>query len=177
MKKIANFSSIFKGYKKYLVVGGVFTIYMLFFDNASFLVHRNMNSELDKLTRQKQFLQKQFNDLFQIASHTDKSFLGAVRAQEAKQLKGLEHLEKRLLKAQKKKHKDQLDRAISLRISLFPKESLQERVNNFSEYMIETQGQLIKLLIRHLNPFDFRFVILCYEECFPKQGECIEYFK
>ena len=52
MKKIANFSSIFKGYKKYLVVGGVFTIYMLFFDNASFLVHRNMNSELDKLTRQ-----------------------------------------------------------------------------------------------------------------------------
>ena len=48
MKKIANFSSIFKGYKKYLVVGGVFTIYMLFFDNASFLVHRNMNSELDK---------------------------------------------------------------------------------------------------------------------------------
>jgi bacillithiol biosynthesis cysteine-adding enzyme bshC len=128
-------------------------------------------------TEQKQFLQKQFNDLFQIASHTDKSFLGAVRAQEAKQLKGLEHLEKRLLKAQKKKYKDQLDRAISLRISLFPKESLQERVNNFSEYMIETQGQLIKLLIRHLNPFDFRFVILCYEEYFQKQGECIEYFK
>ena len=59
MKKTANFSSIFKGYKKYLVVGGVFTIYMLFFDNASFLVHRNMNSELDKLTRQKQFLQKE----------------------------------------------------------------------------------------------------------------------
>ena len=56
MKKTANFSSIFKGYKKYLVVGGVFTIYMLFFDNASFLVHRNMNSELDKLTRHKQFL-------------------------------------------------------------------------------------------------------------------------
>ena len=52
-------NSIFKGYKKYLVVGGVFTIYMLFFDNASFLVHRNMNSELDKLTRQKQFLQKE----------------------------------------------------------------------------------------------------------------------
>ena len=34
MKKTANFSSIFKGYKKYFVVGGVFTIYMLFFDNA-----------------------------------------------------------------------------------------------------------------------------------------------
>ena len=48
MKKIANFSSMFKGYKKYLVVGGVLTIYMLFFDNASFLVQRNMNSELDK---------------------------------------------------------------------------------------------------------------------------------
>ena len=98
-----------------------------------------------------------------------------VKAQEKKQLKGLEQLEKRLLKAQKKKYKEQLERILSLRISLFPKESLQERVDNFSEYMIHTQGLLIEMLIKHLNPFDFRFVILCYDtSC--REGECIEYF-
>lgn len=124
---------------------------------------------------QKQMLEKQFADLLEIALHTDKSFLGAVKAQEKKQLKGLEQLEKRLLKAQKKKYKEQLERILSLRISLFPKESLQERVDNFSEYMIHTQGQLIEMLIKHLNPFDFRFVILCYDtSC--REGECIEYF-
>ena len=124
---------------------------------------------------QKQMLEKQFADLLEIALHTDKSFLGAVKAQEKKQLKGLEQLEKRLLKAQKKKYKEQLERILSIRISLFPKESLQERVDNFSEYMIQTQGLLIEMLIKHLNPFDFRFVILCYDtSC--REGECIEYF-
>ena len=124
---------------------------------------------------QKACLQEHFTQLHQIAAHTDKSFLGAVKAQEAKQLKGLEHLEKRLLKAQKKKYRETLDRVLALRVSLFPKESLQERVDNFSAYMIESQGQLIDILIKELSPFDFRFVILSYESKANKE-DCIEYF-
>jgi len=44
--------------------------------------------------------------MYRIAEETDKSFFGAVKAQEVKQKKGLDVLEKRLLKAQKKKLKD-----------------------------------------------------------------------
>ena len=124
---------------------------------------------------QRACLQEHFAQLHQIAAHTDKSFLGAVKAQEAKQLKGLDNLEKRLLKAQKKKYRETLDRVIDLRVSLFPKESLQERVDNFSEYMIESQGQFINTLVKHLSPFDFRFVILSYE-CSEQTKDCIEYF-
>ena len=124
---------------------------------------------------QRACLQEHFTQLHQIAAHTDKSFLGAVKAQEAKQLKGLDNLEKRLLKAQKKKYRETLDRVIDLRVSLFPKESLQERVDNFSEYMIESQGQFIDTLVKHLSPFDFRFVILSYE-CSEQTKDCIEYF-
>ena len=124
---------------------------------------------------QRACLQEHFAQLHQIAAHTDKSFLGAVKAQEAKQLKGLDNLEKRLLKAQKKKYRETLDRVIDLRVSLFPKESLQERVDNFSEYMIKSQGQFINTLIKHLSPFDFRFVILSYE-CSEQTKDCIEYF-
>ena len=124
---------------------------------------------------QRACLQEHFAQLHQIAAHTGKSFLGAVKAQEAKQLKGLDNLEKRLLKAQKKKYRETLDRVIDLRVSLFPKESLQERVDNFSEYMIESQGQFINTLVKHLSPFDFRFVILSYE-CSEQTKDCIEYF-
>jgi len=124
---------------------------------------------------QRACLQEHFAQLHRIAAHTDKSFLGAVKAQETKQLKGLDNLEKRLLKAQKKKYRETLDRVIDLRVSLFPKESLQERVDNFSEYMIESQGQFIDTLVKHLSPFDFRFVILSYE-CSEQTKDCIEYF-
>ena len=124
---------------------------------------------------QRACLQEHFAQLHRIAAHTDKSFLGAVKAQETKQLKGLDNLEKRLLKAQKKKYRETLDRVIELRVSLFPKESLQERVDNFSEYMIESQGQFIDTLVKHLSPFDFRFVILSYE-CSEQTKDCIEYF-
>src|SRR5690606_21264443 len=48
--------------------------------------------------QQKEFLKKQFEDLYELAKKTDKSFLGAVSAQERKQIKGIENLEKRLLK-------------------------------------------------------------------------------
>src|SRR5699024_10159671 len=49
---------------------------------------------------QKEHLKQQFEALYELAQKTDKSFIGAVAAQENKQLNGLNHLEKRLLKAQ-----------------------------------------------------------------------------
>ena len=72
------------------------------------------------LTEQKEALEKQFNYLFELAQKTDKSFSGAVKAQEIKQKKGLENLEKRLLKAQKRKLQDQLQRVTDLQCELFP---------------------------------------------------------
>ena len=55
-------------------------------------------------SEQKEFLKNQFKALHEIANKTDKSFLGAVKAQEVKQLKGLDTLEKKLLKAEKRIH-------------------------------------------------------------------------
>ncbi len=41
---------------------------------------------------QKEALKQQFEGLYEIANQTDKSFIGAVKAQEAKQIKGLESI-------------------------------------------------------------------------------------
>ena len=61
-------------------------------------------------TPQREHLIKQFENLYLLAEQTDKSFLGAVKAQEVKQLKGLDNLEKRLLTAQKRKLADEVSK-------------------------------------------------------------------
>ena len=109
---------------------------------------------------QKNILKQQFSDLYAIANQTDKSFIGAVKAQEAKQIKGLENLEKRLLKAQKKKYVAELQRIIDLQNELFPNHSLQERKANFSEFYLESGKVLIEKLSAKLNPLEFNFTIL-----------------
>ena len=112
------------------------------------------------LTEQKEALEKQFNYLFELAEKTDKSFSGAVKAQEVKQKKGLENLEKRLLKAQKRKLHDQLQRVNDLQCELFPNYGLQERQTNFSEFYLENGEQLIPLLIQKLKPLEHNFDII-----------------
>lgn len=114
------------------------------------------------LTVQIEYLQKQFEALYAIAIQTDKSFTGAVKAQEAKQIKGLENLEKRLLKAQKRKFNDEIERVISLQNELFPNTSLQERQANFSEFYLEIGNDLILKLLKKLNPLQQTFDIVSF---------------
>lgn len=114
--------------------------------------------------QQESFLQKQFDDLREIASKTDKSFIGAVNAQEAKQLKGLKNLEKRLLKAEKRNHKNQLERITQLQNELFPNESLQERKINISEVGIEENIKiLIEKLLNEFELFSKNFNIIIFK--------------
>ena len=75
-------------------------------------------------SEQKVFLQNQFKSLKELAKQTDSSFIGAVNAQEKKQLNGLDNLEKRLLKAQKRKLSDEIERITKLQNELFPNNSL-----------------------------------------------------
>ncbi|WP_269237110.1 bacillithiol biosynthesis cysteine-adding enzyme BshC [Flavobacterium flavigenum] len=112
------------------------------------------------LSAQKEILKTQFQYLYELADQTDKSFSGAVKAQEIKQTKGLENLEKRLLKAQKRKLQDQLKRVTDLQCELFPNNSLQERQVNFSEFYLEKGEQLIPLLTQKLKPLETNFSII-----------------
>jgi bacillithiol biosynthesis cysteine-adding enzyme BshC len=111
---------------------------------------------------QKEYLTQHFQALYELANETDKSFLGAVKAQEAKQIKGLENLEKRLLKAQKRKYSEEIDRIVDLQNELFPNESLQERQANFSEFYLENGIDLISVLLNKLKPLESNFTIISF---------------
>lgn len=113
-------------------------------------------------SEQKAFLKNQFEALYTIANKTDKSFLGAVKAQEVKQLKGLENLEKKLLKAEKRIHTEKLERIIKLQNELFPNQSLQERKSNFADFHSETDNleAFFSLLYTDLQPLKQKFSIV-----------------
>ena len=110
-------------------------------------------------SEQKAMLQKQFEALHQIALQTDKSFTGAVKAQEKKQIQGLENLEKRLLKAERKNHASKLERIFEIQNELFPNKSLQERTQNFSTFASEVddfESFILKIQLK-LNPLAQNF--------------------
>ena len=109
---------------------------------------------------QKETLKQQFAVLNDIATQTDKSFTGAVKAQEVKQIKGLENLEKRLIKAEKKMHADELERIIQLQNELFPNHRLQERSANFAEFYTAYGNDFIQKLFSALKPLEPNFTII-----------------
>ena len=117
------------------------------------------NIDIDFST-QRNHLKQQFENLFNLAKKTDNSFFGAVKAQEVKQLKGLDNLEKRLLKAQKRRLSDEVERMADIQNELFPNGNLQERNTNFSEFYLEFGEQLIPILIKNLKPLKNEFSIL-----------------
>ena len=136
-----------------------------FFMSPDLLAEKKVReiSEIDiDFSPQRKHLQAQFKSLYDLADKTDKSFLGAVRAQEVKQLNGLDTLEKRLLKAQKRNLKDVLERVHLLQEALFPEGGLQERNRNFSEFFLAIGPDLLTELLQDFQPLEQNFSIFTY---------------
>jgi uncharacterized protein YllA (UPF0747 family) len=113
-----------------------------------------------ELSDQILLLEKMFKDLEKLSNRTDKSFLGAVKAQEKKQLNGIRNLEKRLLKAQKRKYREIVNRITVLQNELFPNLSLQERQANFSEFYEAFGDDLLEKLFMAMQPLKLEFDII-----------------
>ena len=134
----------------------------LFLKQTDFIAQKTKElSELNiDFTTQKKFLKEQFIALYEVAKQTDESFVGAVAAQEKKQLNGLDALEKRLLTAEKRKLKEKINSFTALQDELFPKQSLQERNTNFSELYLEYGKDLIPMLKKELKPLLGEFLMV-----------------
>ena len=117
-----------------------------------------------ELTPYEQKLQQMFDELEDVAHLTDKSMLGAVNAQRQKQLNGLENLKKKLIRAEKRRKSDQMEKLERVYYSLFPKGNLQERHDNLSVYYAEHGSALIQQLFESLDPLDFRFRVVTEKE-------------
>ena len=65
-----------------------------------------------------------------------------------------------MLKAEKRVLSEKLSLITSLQNELFPKQSLQERKSNFSEYYLEFGQELIDKLFEELKPLEDEFSVI-----------------
>ena len=83
-----------------------------------------------------------------------------IKAEQQKQLKSLQKLEKKLLHSEKKKHENALNQISKIKKQLFPNNGLQERFDNFTSFYLNHGENFIEILQAELNPLVPNFVIL-----------------
>jgi bacillithiol synthase len=132
-------------------------------DNSSHLIEK-ISKDFTKskfdFEVQRQFLKNQFYQLYEIAKTTDVSFEKAVAAQEKKQLNGLDKLEKKLKKAEKRKNEDFFKQIEMLQKELFQENNWQERHQNFSYFYLEYGNDFFNQLYQYFEPLKMEFNFL-----------------
>jgi len=94
------------------------------------------------------------------AVQIDPTLEGRVKAEEQKHQKSLEHLESKLLKAEKRKFDTAIKQIRNLKERLFPDNTLQERRDNFIPFYLQAGPALFDELYRHFNPFEKKLKVL-----------------
>lgn len=138
-----------------------------FFGKLDDLVIRQINS-ISKLNLSfsslKNKLTNQFNELREISINVDKSFVGALNAQEKKQLKGLDDLEKKLIKAEKRNYETEINNVKSIFESLHPNNIDQERYLNFGNFYSYKGQEFIDYLVDKVHISDDKILVINLED-------------
>jgi bacillithiol synthase len=102
-----------------------------------------------------------FSNLKSRAEDLDKTLGPFVGAEGKRALNSLEKTERKLLRTEKRLQSDKLRQIESIKDSLFPNGSLQERTDNFLNFY-QRDTDFIHRLLKHFDPFDFNFNVLIY---------------
>jgi bacillithiol biosynthesis cysteine-adding enzyme BshC len=78
-------------------------------------------------------------------------------------IKKLAELEKKILKAEKKKQAISIERIQHIKNELFPQNSLQERVDNFAEWVGDYGWDWVEAVLQNSNSLDHTFTIIVAE--------------
>lgn len=101
-----------------------------------------------------------FQHLKKRAGEIDKTLVQHVHALEVDHLKKLDGLEKKMLKAERKKQAIQLQRIWKLKEELFPNHNLQERVENFMPYYAQHGQSFIHAVLTHSLALEQEFGVV-----------------
>lgn len=93
----------------------------------------------------------------------DPTLAPMVAAQAEKIRKLIQTMERKMIRAEKRKQSDALRQIGSLKDSLFPNGGLQERTDNFLNFY-QPDPHFIQSLLHHLDPLDFQFNVLSYHD-------------
>lgn len=119
-------------------------------------VSRNEEVEIN-VTRELEQLESLFASL--IVKAQDEGMKSSVLAEKQKQINALRKIEQKLRKAQKQKHQISLIQISKIKAKLFPKNTLQERYDNFIPFYLTYGDSFIDLLKKYLNPLEQKFTL------------------
>jgi bacillithiol biosynthesis cysteine-adding enzyme BshC len=98
--------------------------------------------------------------LKQKAANIDSTLRASAEASLAKIKHQFDVLEKKMLRAEKKKMQVQLARISSVKAALFPSNGLQERIENFISYYLEYGPEYLDVLKDAMQPFRQEFLVI-----------------
>lgn len=113
-----------------------------------------------RLEEEREELKALLQRIAQHAEGVDVTLKGAVSAEQTRMLKGLDKLETKMLRAEKRKFQWQTDLIARVRDKLFPGGGLQERVDNLLPYYATYGPDFLDCLYQHLDPANPSFSIL-----------------
>jgi bacillithiol biosynthesis cysteine-adding enzyme BshC len=123
------------------------------------LVKRNSAAQLS-LAKEIKDLHTLYNRIKDIAGKIDSSLSQHTENLETKAANKLQRLEKKMLKAEKKKFDSAQHQLHVVKEALFPKGNLQERTDNFIPYYAKWGKEFIKAIYEHSPALEQEFVIL-----------------
>ncbi|MBK8044030.1 MAG: bacillithiol biosynthesis cysteine-adding enzyme BshC [Haliscomenobacter sp.] len=133
------------------------------FQDADTLIRHYVDSQTEhelSLSQEIASLNALFEGIRQKAIHVDPTLEKTILAEAAKQVKVLEHLEVRLLRAEKQKHDTAIGQIRHLKEKLFPGHGLQERHDNFISLYQKYGDELFETLKAHLHPLEEGMLVL-----------------
>ena len=139
-----------------------FTIEDFFLSQEELLNRIVMNESKNevKLNGSLSELEQMYENFKKQASAVDSSLEKHVEALKLRTVHRLQELEKKMLRAEKRKFADQQRQINTIKEHLFPGSGLQERYDNFSYYYAKWGKEFFDLLYKHSLNFEQEFVTL-----------------
>lgn len=131
------------------------------FDLKQVVVSRSIQEEIS-IEVQSNEISNAFDTIAAIATTVDGSLQSWAQAEKAKALKQLEDIEKKLRKAEERKHEDQIKSVLGIRDKILPNGKLQERQESVFTFLVNDE-HLIQKFYESLDPCSFNIQLCCYE--------------
>lgn len=127
------------------------------------LVKSNSSKEISVL-EELNTLRILYKSLLDKTTNIDKSLDKHVLAQENLAMKSVLNIEKKMLRALKKRESVLVARLVTIKDTLFPNGNLQERYDNILPYYKKYDSDLFDLLISEFNPLDAQIKLVIEDE-------------
>jgi len=125
---------------------------------------KSRTSKQISLSREQEVLQQWYDQIAQLAAGIDETLLPHVQSLQTKSLKRIEELEKKMLRAEKRKFQTEEQQLKKWKAQLFPNDSLQERVDNISGWYARYGSSWIDMLKESSLSLEAQFTLLAIDK-------------